>query len=130
MKLGAMAIILDSGNSEELSDFYSKMLGWTKHKSDDGEWIVVVNESKEGTPWLTFQEIENYERPVWPAVPGKQQQMLHLDFHVEEVEEGVKQALACGAVLSDIQLEDSWRVLLDPAGHPFCILPMPTFLSD
>ncbi len=43
MKLGAMAIILDSGNSEELSDFYSKLLGWTKHKSDDGEWIVVVN---------------------------------------------------------------------------------------
>ena len=125
MKLGAMAVVLDSGNSEALSDFYAKLLGWKKYKPDD-EWMIVFNDDEKGMPWLTFQEIKDYERPVWPATPGKQQQMVHLDFHVDDMEEGVKHALACGAVLSDIQLEDEWRVLLDPAGHPFCILPMPT----
>lgn len=49
--------------------------------------------------------------------------MAHLDFHVADVEEGVKTALSCGATLSEIQFDDRWRVMLDPAGHPFCILP-------
>ena len=46
-----------------------------------------------------------------------------VDFHVEDVEEGVKYALSCGATLSEIQFDERWRVLIDPAGHPFCILP-------
>ena len=122
MKVSFMAVILDSNNSEELSAFYAKMLGWERMKLDD-EWIVVYNKESHNFPLLTFQEIENYERPVWPAESGKQQQMVHLDFHVEDVDEAVKHAISCGAVLSDIQLEDAWRVMLDPAGHPFCILP-------
>lgn len=42
--------------------------------------------------------------------------MAHLDFYVEDVEEGVKYALSCGATMSEIQLEDDWRVMLDPTG--------------
>ena len=78
---------------------------------------------KDGFPELIFQQIENYVRPVWPDAKDKQSQMMYLDFHVENMEEGVRHALACGAALSPVQTEDGWRVLLDPAGHPFCILP-------
>jgi len=126
MKLKTMCVVIDSGNSDELSDFYQKLLGWKKIKPDDpdDEWIYVINDSNDGVSIeLIFQEIKDYKRPHWPATSDNQQQMMHLDFHVDDVEEGVRHALSCGAELSKIQLEDSWRVMLDPAGHPFCILP-------
>lgn len=124
LKLETMCVVLDSDISEELSAFYAKLLGWKRYPHTPAdEWIVVSAGRRSGYPELIFQQIENYVRPVWPDVPGKQSQMVHLDFHVEDVEEGVQHALACGAALSPVQLEEAWRVLLDPAGHPFCILP-------
>ena len=120
MVLGA--VVLDSGNSEELSDFYQKLLGWKTKYGQGTEWIVLKSDTGEGLP-LIFQEIDCYQRPVWPARPDAQQQMTHLDFYTEDVEASVAHALACGAVLSPVQPPDDWQVLLDPAGHPFCILP-------
>ena len=58
-----------------------------------------------------FQEIENYQRPVWPEEKGTQQQMMHLDFYVDDLEESVKHALNCGAVLAPYQSGD-WKVLI------------------
>jgi predicted enzyme related to lactoylglutathione lyase len=125
LKLDDVAVMLDSGNSEELADFYERLLGWEKHKTDDGEWISLLNKSGEGgLRWLAFQEIENYKRPVWPEEQGtQQQQMIHLDFYIDDVAEGVKDALSYGAVLAETQFGDEnvYQTLLDPAGHPFCI---------
>ncbi len=115
------AIVLDSSNADALADFYAKLLGWTKRRYD-AEWVIVASDQGEGLP-LVFQEIENYQPPVWPGKTGEQQQMVHLDFYVEDVELGVKYAVSCGAKVSQEQLSGDWRVLLDPAGHPFCILP-------
>jgi catechol 2,3-dioxygenase-like lactoylglutathione lyase family enzyme len=124
LELTLMCIVLDSSNSEELSDFYQRLLGWKRRNFDSNtEFITVFDEKNKGMPWLLFQNVENYVRPVWPAESGKPQQMTHLDFHVEDIEKGVAHALSCGATLSPIQLADSWRVMLDPAGHPFCICP-------
>ena len=123
MKLAYMAVVLDSDNSEKLSEFYANMLGWERMKPDD-EWIIVYNKESKYFPLLTFQQIDNYKRPIWPAEEHHQQQMVHLDFHVENVEEAVEHAIMCGAKLSEIQLEEAWRVMIDPAGHPFCILPI------
>ncbi|MDR2931973.1 MAG: hypothetical protein LBV27_02590 [Oscillospiraceae bacterium] len=119
MVLGA--IVLDSNDSETLSDFYASLLGWTKERYSP-EWVIVKSDDGAGTP-LVFQETAKYERPVWPAQTGGQQQMLHLDFYVDSVDAGVEHAINCGATLSEVQLERDWKVLLDPAGHPFCILP-------
>jgi len=117
-----MGVTLDSDNPDELSDFYQKLLGWEKRKYTINS--IVFNDHDDGMPFqLLFQYDENYVRPVWPAEPGEQQQMAHLDFFVENLEEGVTHALFCGAVLSPIQFADSWRVMIDPAGHPFCICP-------
>ena len=127
LDLGAWCVILDSDNADALSAFYEKLLGWKRFPGE--EWTIVANVEQKG-PWLTFQQVDDYVPPVWPAEPGKQQQMTHLDFHVKDVEEGVKYALSCGATLSDVQLEEGWRVLLDPSGHPFCILPMPEWMTE
>ena len=122
LKLTKMGITLDSNNPDELSDFYQKLLGWEKRKYTINS--IVFNNHDGGMPFqLLFQYDENYVRPVWPTEPGEQQQMTHLDFFVEDLEEGVTHALSCGAVLSQIQSTDSWRVMIDPAGHPFCICP-------
>jgi hypothetical protein len=47
--------------------------------------------------------------------------MLHLDFEVTDLDQAVAHALSLGAELPDHQPQDTVRVLLDPAGHPFCL---------
>ena len=115
-------VVLDSNNADELSAFYERLLGWTRFKGE--EYTVLRKVEQTGFPtWITIQQVDDYVPPVWPAAPEAQQQMAHLDFHVEDVEEGVKHALACGATMSEIQFDERWRVMIDPAGHPLCILP-------
>lgn len=65
---------------------------------------------------------DDYVPPVWPTTREAQQQMAHLDFHVSNVEEAVAHALSCRATLSETQYDEGWRVMIDPAGHPFCLL--------
>ena len=122
-------VVLNSGNADELSAFYEKLLGWTRVSGE--EFKVLANINQKGFPtWITFQQVDNYVPPVWPATPDKQQQMEHLDFHVTDVDEAVKYALSCGATMSETQCEDGWRVMLDPAGHPFCLLPPPPWMKE
>ncbi|MGP3978174.1 VOC family protein [Streptomyces sp. 8N114] len=59
--------------------------------------------------------------PVWPEEPGSRQKMLHLDLLVPDLAAAVREAVAAGATLAPEQPQDDVRVLLDPAGHPFCV---------
>lgn len=121
-------VVLDSDHADELSKFYEKLLGWTRFPGE--EYTVLANVEQQGFPtWITFQQVDDYVPPVWPATPEEQQQMAHLDFHVEDVGEAVQYALSCGATMSESQFEDLWRVMLDPAGHPFCLLPPPPWIK-
>jgi hypothetical protein len=70
-----------------------------------------------GRRGLSFQSESNYVRPTWPAGPGDQQMMIHLDIEVDDLEA----AVAVGARLAEYQPQDDVRVHLDPAGHPFCL---------
>jgi hypothetical protein len=47
--------------------------------------------------------------------------MLHLDLEVDDLDAAVSYALECGAELPDFQPQEKVRVMLDPAGHPFCL---------
>ncbi|MDR1822163.1 MAG: hypothetical protein LBQ91_06990 [Oscillospiraceae bacterium] len=120
MQLGC--VTLDSANAEELADFYQKLLGLTTRftNTDDGVKFVGLTDEAKGLI-LLFQEDGSYVKPVWPTEQGQQQQMAHLDFFSEDLEKDVNHALACGAKLAQTQYSDKWRVMLDPAGHPFCI---------
>lgn len=48
---------------------------------------------------------------------------FHLDIAVNELDAGVAWALETGATLADYQPQDDVWVMLDPAGHPFCLFP-------
>ena len=49
----------------------------------------------------------------------------HLDWWVEDLEAGVAWAIDCGAVEASPQPSNRdlsrLRIMLDPAGHPFCL---------
>jgi len=52
---------------------------------------------------------------------GEKQQMVHMDFKMDDLSEAVEHALKCGAKKSDIQFFDTSTVMFDPAGHLFCL---------
>jgi hypothetical protein len=74
-----------------------------------------------GGAGLSFQTEDAYVRPVWPAGEGDPPMMTHLDIEVADLAAGTGHAIACGAVLAGYQPQELVRVLLDPAGHPFCL---------
>ncbi len=117
------AVVLDCPDVAALSDFYVRFLGWQRSYAEEDEWAEVVDPSSGAK--IAFQQNEDYLPPVWPEEPGKQQQMLHLDFIVGDEtqrEEAVRHAIACGAARAPKQYSDAWTVMLDPVGHPFCIV--------
>ena len=47
--------------------------------------------------------------------------MLHLDLEVPDLPAAVAGAVRAGAREADFQPQEDVRVMLDPAGHPFCL---------
>lgn len=105
----------DCKNADALADFYVKLLGWEKILSGEGRAGL-----RSPYGWIfAFQEVEEYNPPVWPWEAGKQQQMAHIDFLVENLEEDVSHALNYGASKSEIQYYETSTTMFDPEGHPF-----------
>ena len=109
---------IEAPDPASLGRFYSELLGWPIGYEEPGTTVVVV---PGGSSFLVFQRAEGYVRPVWPPVEGAQRPMLHFDFQVGDLEGAVKEAVALGATVAASQPQDNVRVLLDPAGHPFCL---------
>ncbi len=130
-KIKLYALTLDCEDPHALATFYAALLGW-KIVFRDAEYVVIgAPGAHQGAyPGITFQRNPAYQPPVWPAAPEAQQQMAHIDFAVSELEKAVPYAVRCGATIADGQFADGWRVLFDPAGHPFCLCQMkPVFES-
>ncbi len=111
--------VLDAPDPGALAQFYSRLLGWPVFKSDES-WVAVAPSKNTGY-YLGFQLEPHYVRPVWPAEPGQPQMSMHLDIAVDDLGEAVAHATQVGAELASYQPQDDVRVLLDPAGHPFCL---------
>jgi catechol-2,3-dioxygenase len=111
-------VVLDAPDVAQLTTFYAELLGWSIHKQDDEGAAL---DAGEGVAYLAIQRNPEYVRPTWPGTPGQQQMMLHLDFEVTDLAESTARAQALGATLPEHQPQDDVRVLLDPAGHPFCL---------
>jgi hypothetical protein len=75
----------------------------------------------EGVGSLAVQRARHYEPPVWPPEPGKPGMQLHLEVQVSDLEAAVEHAVELGATPAEFQPQDDVRVMLDPAGHPFCL---------
>ncbi|WP_405146347.1 VOC family protein [Sphaerisporangium sp. NBC_01403] len=111
-------VVLDSLDPHELAAFYRRLLGW-EVQQDEPDWVKLA--APDGGPGLSFQAETAYVRPAWPAGPGDQQMMVHLDILVDDLDVAGAHAVAAGATLAEFQPQDDVRVYLDPAGHPFCL---------
>ena len=124
------SVCVDCSDAEATAEFYGQLLGWEITDRDEpatpgggSPWIALRD--PQGGVGLLFQAEPWYEPPVWPEQSGRQTKMLHLEIHVDDVDAAVERAVALGATVAPHQPPDrdpkELRVLLDPAGHPFCL---------
>lgn len=111
--------VLDAPDGPALAHFYARLLDWEVF--DEDATGAAVAPARDVGYFLGFQTEEQYVRPVWPAESGAPQMSMHLDLEVDDLEQAVAHALACGAEQAAHQPQDDVRVMLDPAGHPFCL---------
>ena len=116
--LSITTVNISAPNPNALARFYVKLLGWPIRTEEPG-WVVLA--APPGSVSLAFQEETFYTPPVWPPTDTDQQMMMHLEIRVEDLAGAAAHATACGATLADFQPQESVRVFLDPAGHPFCL---------
>ncbi|MEV5689121.1 VOC family protein [Streptomyces sp. NPDC052164] len=110
------AITFDCPDPAELARFYGKALGLAVVFSTD-DFILL---GQEGAPGLGFNRLADYRRPTWPD--PSQEKQAHMELGVDDLDAAQARLLALGAIKPDFQPDpDRWRVLLDPAGHPFCV---------
>lgn len=107
-----VGISLDCAHPQRLADFYRALLGgrqlWAKESSVGVEVPGAV---------LVAQRVDGYVPPAWPGTS-----IVHLDLTGADLGAAAEQAVALGATLPE-QPDPRWQVLLDPAGHPFCLTP-------
>ena len=108
--------VLGCPDPRALASFYAELLDWPIG-SDGPEWVTL----RPGGPGLSFQLETDHVPPSWPAGPAEQQMQLHLDVEVDDLAAAVEYAVSLGAQVAGSQPQDGVRVMLDPAGHPFCL---------
>ena len=113
-------VVLGARDAQALLRFYERLLGWQVF-TDTPEWCTLAR-SKDAGYNLAFQREEHHVRPVWPAGPGDPEMQLHLDLEVDDLDAGEAAVVALGARKHEVQPGTTFRVFLDPAGHPFCLV--------
>lgn len=108
-------VSLDCDDAPALAAFWAGMLGGevkfstAKAVGVRTDWV-----------WIAAMTVPDYQPPSWPD--GDVPKQMHLDLGVDDLEEAVAEAEALGARPAAFQPEPTLhRVLLDPAGHPFCL---------
>jgi hypothetical protein len=111
-------VTLEAPDPHALLAFWSEILDKPIWKESESGGSLDFGE---GVASLEVQRAEVYEPPVWPPVPGTQGMQLHLEVEVSDLEAAVEHAVELGATVATHQPQDDVRVMLDPAGHPFCL---------
>lgn len=112
LTLRIAGVSLDCADARELGAFYQQLLGgdilWANDDSVGLRVAAVV---------LIAQRVVPYTAPDWPGAS-----IVHLDLAAEpNLDSAVAKAIRLGARPVDPHADSRWLVLLDPAGHPFCI---------
>jgi Glyoxalase-like domain len=109
------SISLDCAEPQPLAAFWADLLGAEiAFTSDD---FVAV---KSDRGWISTVRVADYEPPTWPEADRPKQ--IHLDLAVDDLDAAQAEAVRLGARPASAQpAPERWRVLFDPAGHPFCL---------
>jgi catechol 2,3-dioxygenase-like lactoylglutathione lyase family enzyme len=109
------SVVLDCPDPGALADFYARLLGWPPDAEPSPGWATLT--PPDGGVKIEFQHADDWRPPTWPD--PEVQQMSHLDFVVEDLEAAHEWAVEVGAEF--VRDSKTFRVYLDPAGHPFCL---------
>lgn len=109
------SIVLDCDDPARLSTFYAALLDW--NAGGEGGWADVRNPA--GDQCISFQQVDGYRPPQWPGQDVPQQ--MHIDVMVDDLDAAEAAVVALGATKAEHQPGTTFRVFLDPAGHPFCL---------
>jgi catechol 2,3-dioxygenase-like lactoylglutathione lyase family enzyme len=129
MALRVTSVTIMAPDPRALAEFYARLLGrpvTTTEGPRDGEpptagWAQIRPLPETSEPTLNFEYETQWTQPAWPAEAGRQSATQHLDIWVTDLDEACAQAIEAGATLAPVQPQESVRVFLDPAGHPFCL---------
>lgn len=105
---------LDCADPPALAEFYHQVLGWEVTHSQD-EYAMISGDGGS----IGFGRVDGYRPPVWPDVTASKR--YHLDLYVDDLEEAAAECVKLGASRPEEQPGQTWLVLTDPAGQPFCI---------
>ncbi len=111
-------VTIDCLDAQVEAHFWAALLGGeVQHAERDYAMVSATGVT------IGFGRTEDFVAPAWPDRDGRKQ--FHFDLAVADIDAAVERAVELGASLPEHQpAQDeggTWRVLLDPAGHPFCL---------
>ena len=123
-------VCLDCADADEMAEFYGRLLGWeitgrdtSTTRAGGSGWVGMADPA--GGVSLSFQAEDWYRPPTWPEAPDAQTKMLHFEIAVDDLKAAIALVVAAGGAVAGRQPHDrdpdELRVMLDPAGHPFCL---------
>jgi catechol 2,3-dioxygenase-like lactoylglutathione lyase family enzyme len=95
--------------------FYTQLLDMTLETPEDFPYPYLQGDGFD----ISLQPGDDYLPPTWPT--NERGQQLHLDLTVKDLPAAIAFAKSLGATESPEQYGKNWHILLDPAGHPFCL---------
>jgi predicted enzyme related to lactoylglutathione lyase len=107
-------LVIDCPDPGALARFYGTMLDWKIDASTDRASVRA-----EYGHCISFHRVSGHTPPTWPTQERPQQ--MHLDVIVDDLDAAEAAVLDLGATKHPDQPGTSFRVFLDPAGHPFCL---------
>lgn len=108
-------VVLDCPDPKALAEFYGALLDWEVKKGDEDWWSIRADYGDS----ISFQKVDGFTAPRWPGQEVPQQ--MHIDVDVDDLDTAEEAVVALGATKHDHQPGTTFRIFLDPAGHPFCL---------
>jgi catechol 2,3-dioxygenase-like lactoylglutathione lyase family enzyme len=121
-------VSIDCSDADEQAAFYSRLLGWTIDRRGDVDavsgrsgWVTLPNPG--GGIGLAFGRAEWYEPPTWPQAKVVDEDDAFRGRRARPCRSR-RAGLGRGGFSRTSPARpgpDQVRVMLDPAGHPFCL---------
>ncbi len=109
---------IDCDDAQAMARFYVGALGGrVTRRHEDGDTSVEA-----GGLLLNFRVVDSYRRPSWPSSDVPMQS--HFELVVEDLDGARVSLVDLGATAATQPepLDPHLTVMLDPAGHPFCLI--------
>jgi catechol 2,3-dioxygenase-like lactoylglutathione lyase family enzyme len=113
-------VVIDCRDPAALAAFYAELIGLPITWQEDDFVVIAPNDTTSG---IAFQLAPNHQPPRWPD-PARPQQFPLESWSTTWTPPGPR-VMALGARL----LSDTGQVYADPAGHPFCLIPRPSWAA-